>query len=251
MLKQTPKTAVAIPSPPLVEKKPSPRKRPTKRGRRRGSRNADYAAKRNALARAMLPVVVGNDAVSLQKLANAADVSVPTLRHYFDDREGAVAAAMEVLAHQAAPHVGRLRNTNGPSLEATLLSAMQQFVAGWRDFGVGHAITRCLSLGLLEEETKEGEGQVGPAVVNFVLEPTIDALERLLERLQEEGTIDESADLRLAALTLLSPVLVALLHQDGLHGVTCRPLDVDAFVQAHVSRFMRGYGSVAASTSAR
>lgn len=200
----------------------------------------------------MLPVVVGNDAVSLKRLAAAADVSVPTLRHYFDDRGGAVAAAMEVLAHQAAPHVGRLRTTEGTSPQVTLVSAMQQFVAGWRDFGVGHAVTRCLSLGLLED-VADGDStgpQVGPAVVNFVLEPTIDGLEGLLQRLQREGHLDADVDIRLAALALLSPVLVALLHQDGLDGDRCRPLEVGSFIEAHVERFLRGYGAHPVATSA-
>ncbi len=216
-----------------------------RRGRKRGGHNADYAQKRQKMAAAMLPVVVGGETVSLQKLAAAAGVSVPTLRHYFDDRDGAIAAAMEVLAQQAAPHVGRLKETAAQTPEATLCMAMTQFVVAWRDFGVGAAIERCLSLGLLEgKHLAQQTPRVGPAVVDFVLEPTIDGLEVLTQRLIDDGHIDADVDVRFAALALLSPVLVALLHQDGLNGVRCRPLDVDTFVASHVKRFLRGYGVV-------
>ena len=44
-----------------------------------------------------------------------------------------------------------------------------------------------------------------------------------------------------AALTLLSPVLLALLHQDALHGRRCRPLDVEAFVHTHVRSWLSGH----------
>jgi hypothetical protein len=36
-------------------------------------------------------------------------------------------------------------------------------------------------------------------------------------------------------------LVFALFHQDSLGGNTCRPLDVPAFVKAHVEAFLRAY----------
>lgn len=59
--------------------------------------------------------------------------------------------------------------------------------------------------------------------------------------LGDKGAVE--AGLRVAALAYLSPLLVALLHQHDLAGVTCRPLDLEAFLAAHTSRFVRAYGA--------
>ncbi|WP_437929371.1 hypothetical protein WMF37_08890 [Sorangium sp. So ce291] len=42
-------------------------------------------------------------------------------------------------------------------------------------------------------------------------------------------------DLRHAALALLGPLLLALLHQGPLGGRVCGPLDLDAFAATHQS----------------
>jgi hypothetical protein len=38
-----------------------------------------------------------------------------------------------------------------------------------------------------------------------------------------------------------STVMLSLLHQHSLSGVRCRPLDVEAFVAAHVKRFVKAW----------
>lgn len=51
------------------------------------------------------------------------------------------------------------------------------------------------------------------------------------------------ADVRIGALDLLAPVLVALVlvalpHQEQLDGARCRPLDMDAFCSEHLRRWL-------------
>ncbi len=215
------------------------------RGRTKGVRNPDYEEKRRALAAAMITVVTRDEPPSLQKLAQAAGVSVPTVRHYFDDRSGALAAALAEVGLQGKPHTFRLAHVEGSDPKLVLETALGMFLEGWQKYGVGEVFEHSLSLGLAEATAPE-DATVGPSVVDHLLEPTIDALETLLARLVDEGALEADIDVRHAALSLLSPVLVALLHQDGLGGKKCRPLDVDAFVASHIKRFIRAYGSLPA-----
>jgi hypothetical protein len=39
----------------------------------------------------------------------------------------------------------------------------------------------------------------------------------------------------------LSPVVLALLHQDSLLGAECRPLDVPKLLETHVDAFLRSF----------
>jgi hypothetical protein len=48
-------------------------------------------------------------------------------------------------------------------------------------------------------------------------------------------------DTRHAALALLSPVILALLHQAELGGAKDHPLDVDRFLSDHAAAFARAY----------
>ena len=82
---------------------------------------------------------------------------------------------------------------------------------------------------------------IGPSYVDHLLEPLLQAVEARLEQHQQWGELGDH-DLRFAALSLVSPVVLALLHQDGLGGQGCRPLDVEAFVVAQVNGFVRAYG---------
>jgi hypothetical protein len=48
-----------------------------------------------------------------------------------------------------------------------------------------------------------------------------------------------------AALMLLSPIILAMLHQRDLGGEKVRCLDVDAFVATHADAFIRAYQVIA------
>ena len=61
---------------------------------------------------------------------------------------------------------------------------------------------------------------------------------------RDRGELRAGADLRYAALAFVAPLLLALLHQVELSGRTCRPLDLEGFLDAHVEGFVAGWGVV-------
>lgn len=210
-------------------------------GRSAGSKNPGHDDKRRALAAAVIPRLLElGPAASLRELATAAEVSVPTLRHYFDDRDGVVTAAMGEMLRQGRPH---LADTAKPrrGLRSSLMAMMRSLLEGWRQFGVGRIYGTGLALGLHHEV-------LGPAYVQQLLEPLLQAVEARLEQHRQWGELGDH-ELRFAALAVVSPVVLALLHQDGLGGQACRPLDIDAFVRAHVDAFVRAYGTPTAAGS--
>ncbi len=175
----------------------------------------------------------GGANASLRELADAGGVALPTVRHYFGDRNGLITAAIDELGRGGDYWLAVARTTNvelplGPSCRWLLGS----FVQGWV-LGLGPMVSQTLAAGL------QGPA-LGPPVVERILEPLLQATEARLAVHAARGEL--SGDLRHAALALVCPALLALLHQHDLHGASCRPLDVDAFLDDHVARFVRGWG---------
>ena len=71
---------------------------------------------------------------------------------------------------------------------------------------------------------------------------TLDDLEARLARHQAAGDM-AAGDARHAALALLSPVVLALLHQDCLRGEGLRALALRPFLDDHLTHFVRAYGA--------
>ena len=204
-------------------------------GRTAGSRNPGYDDKRRALSAAVIPRLIDTGpTTSMRELATAAEVSVPTLRHYFGDRDGVVVAAMGELLRRGQPYLEQTAAATRDGLRSSLLAMLQALLEGWRKFGVGKIYGSGLAMGL-------GHAVIGPSYVDHLLEPLLQAVEARLEQHRQWGELGDH-DLRFAALSLVSPVVLALLHQDGLGGQGCRPLDVEAFVVAQVDGFVRAYG---------
>jgi len=203
-------------------------------GRRRGSKNADYAEVRDAiLLRLMAHVgLSGRLHLSFRELAQAAQVTPSTLRHYFGDREGVLEATF-ARVHQAGTIFVAAAATEehgrAPASLAWLLASVRR---GW-EAGVGQAHAFGLAEGL-------GGGRLGQGYLLHLLEPTLQAAEARLARHVAQGELGP-CDVRHAALDLLAPVLLALLHQQALGGAAARPLDLDAFVADHLVRFLRGH----------
>lgn len=200
-----------------------------------GTRNADYEAHRQELAAAVARRMVapGGAAASFRELAAAAGVSAPTLRHYFGDRTGVMGAALAELRRQGAMWIAYTADPGEGDARTSLESFFASFLLGWRQFGVGTIQAAALSAGLTE-------AAVGPAYLTEILEPVLQALEQRIEALAARGEI-VPGDLRVAALELLAPVFLALLHQDALSGTRCRPLDMDSFVRAHLDHTLRAW----------
>jgi AcrR family transcriptional regulator len=214
-------------------------------GRPRGARNQDYEATKDALAGKLLGAVVRSGAqVSLHELAREADVAIPTLKHYFGDRSGAVAHALRSARKQGERYIAQVADPGALGLPASLSKVANDLAGAWVLFGVGRLFGQGLSAGLFDEVA-------GPGYLEGILEPTVLAMETRLRvhARRREARLDPDDELavRTAALAFLSPLLVALLHQHGLSGTKCRPLPMERFVALHVERFVDAYGHRAES----
>jgi AcrR family transcriptional regulator len=199
-----------------------------------GRRNADFEAKRLALARrARDGLLLRGAGVSLRELAETIGVSVHNLQNYFGGRDGLICAIAEVIGKDAEPILLDIWKQGDGDLENEVWRYVDLLLLGWRTFGVGRMFVVGLGEGL-------GDERRGAAVVDGILEPTLQSAERALDTLIRNGLLSPQ-DTRAAALSLVAPVVLALLHQDGLNGVTCRPLNVDAFARQHVTRWTRGH----------
>ncbi|MCB9689180.1 MAG: TetR/AcrR family transcriptional regulator [Alphaproteobacteria bacterium] len=203
--------------------------------RPKGRRNHRFEERRREIAGRIGQRLIAPDGAraSLRELAAAAGVSLPTLRHYFGDRDGVLAAAVEELGRTGAFWLQATRSVNtelalGPSMRWLL----DMFAIGW-ERGVGTMMSSGLAAGLESDV-------VGPAVVDALLEPMLQATETRLAEHAARGEVQ--GDLRHAALALVCPALLALMHQHGLRGASCRPLDLARFLDEHTERFVLGWG---------
>ncbi len=169
---------------------------------------------------------------SWRELAAAAEIGLATLAHYFGKREDIILAVMRDDLASGAAEISRLATPTGP-FARSIADAVQHLANGFRYGGVGEIHALGLSEGLRHPV-------LGPGFVDTILEPGICAIQA---RLDVHVTAREMrrCDTRLAALALLSPVLVAFLHQVELDGATNHPLDIDAFLSEHVENFVRAY----------
>ncbi|HEU4408824.1 MAG TPA: hypothetical protein VFS43_26420 [Polyangiaceae bacterium] len=210
-------------------------------GRTPGTKNQGHDERRRELSRQVLRAVVASGGrPSLHELARSTGASIPTLKHYFGDRSGAVAEALRTVEVDAAAHLERLASPGRATLPGSLRAMATELAEAWTQFGVGPLFAAGLAAGVFDE-------RAGPGYVDGVLEPTVRAVERRLRAHAERGELSVGADdelgVRTAALALLSPLLVALLHQHDLSGRQCRPLDLPAFLERHVERFLKAYGA--------
>lgn len=200
-------------------------------GRPRGTRNADYENRRRKLAYRIFQCVLEDASTSLNAMADRTGVSRPTLRHYFGDRDGAIRAALEEAAKVGHPHVESLRIPSSADPVASLQDALTRIASSWRLHTVGNIHLVGLKIGL-------EDGQTGETYLSRILEPMLQAMEGLLANLIERGDLSEH-DTRIGAITLISPLVVSLLHQDALGGGHLRPLDIGALIEVQASGYCR------------
>jgi AcrR family transcriptional regulator len=203
-------------------------------GRPAGVHNEDYDEKRAALLDRVTArlVAVGADRASFREMAATAGVSVPTLRHYFGDRQGLIRAWMAWRGGQGAPYLAELATTTEPF--DLSIRTMLEFVALGLERG---RVVELHVVGLMEGLTNPA---LGPSYLTSILEPTLQAAEQRLALHAERGEM-RAVDLRAAALALLSPLILAVLHQRDLGGRSVRCLDISAFIATHAEAFVRAY----------
>lgn len=197
-----------------------------------GTRNNDFAEARLGLLQRMTAAVIASPAhlSSFAGLAEAAGASRSTLRHYFGGHEDLLLALM---AHWATLSGKNPLPEPAPrTADEALRRNARWLVVGWR-----HGLNMLLERGI---QSGMGHDALGPAFVNYMLEPLLQTFERLIAAWQAEGQLS-AGDPRLAAIELVAPLLVALLHQDSFRGARCRPLEIDALLEAHLDRFLRAW----------
>lgn len=203
--------------------------------RPKGARDADYDVKRSALLRKLRTRLIEVDETrpSLRQLAISAGVTVPTLRHYFGTREDLVQAVMEEGFTHGARYFERGAEPFG-ELRESVLAFLTTLFGVMRD---GPQISELFAIGFLEGFYHH---RLGPAALNYVIEPPLQALEARLKAHQARGEMVE-ADVRVAALMLVSPLLVGCLHQNQMFGDKVRPLHMAPVIEAVVDTFMHTY----------
>jgi len=158
--------------------------------------------------------------VSLRQFAIKAGVSEPTLRHYFNDRQGVVIAIIGYFAEGARDWLAR---------SAEPAATVKEAVSGYADLAMEGADTdifaQAHAFALVESIH---DRVVARAYLDLIIEPSLQALEhRLAPAVDLTG---QSPDrVRHAALALYGTVLIAVLHQRLLRGAEARPLDMAGF----------------------
>lgn len=195
-----------------------------------GSRNNDFeASKRQLLIRLARRATAGS---SFRQLASQAKVSPATLRHYFRDRETVLHEVLVLQRSQGGPYLIAAAHAEMGDVRESLRWLLTAIAGAWtRSLGPIHALG--IGAGL-------GDPRLGPSYVNEILEPTLQSVEQRLQKHIDSGELFRT-NVRHAALALLSPVLLGLLHQQGLFGSRCRPLDLGAFIDDHLEHFLKSY----------
>lgn len=158
--------------------------------------------------------------VSLRQFAIKAGVSEPTLRHYFNDRQGVVIAIISYFAEGARDWLAR---------SAEPAASVEDAVSGYANLAMEGADTdifaQAHAFALVESIH---DSVVARAYLDRIIEPSLQALEnRLAPAIDLKGQDPERV--RHAALALYGTVLIAVLHQRLLRGGEARPLDMAGF----------------------
>lgn len=203
--------------------------------RQKGVRNAEYAAKRKEMATKIRGRLADREnPASLREIATAAEVSLATIQHYFKDREGVIVGVLEETRKEADLPL-RVGAQPSGSFGQSIKDYVNFTVIGFRNL----ELTDIHALGLAEGLNHPN---IGEAYLLHLLEPTLEALATRLAAHQERGEMIENVEVRYAAMSLLSPLLVAALHQYALGGNKIHRLEMDEFAKVHTEAFVRAYG---------
>lgn len=188
-----------------------------------------------ALARAHLSSPAGRKS-SWRDLAAACQVSVSTMNHYFSGRGELVAAIIKHAEAEGAPYIAMASRPSG-AFDASIAQLVSMLSQGFE-----HGVLSLQIIGL-------GEGfadrQIGHAYLGHHLEPILSAIAARLEAHMEMGDMRRTSA-RFAAIELLSPMLVAHLHQTALGGSETTPLSLQNFALHHAEAFVRSHAAPAA-----
>ncbi|MCG8442484.1 MAG: TetR/AcrR family transcriptional regulator [Caulobacterales bacterium] len=212
--------------------------------RPRGVRNPDFEQKRNRLIEALTNHVLAADLkrASLRQFAQAAGVSEPTLRHYFEDRRGVVCAILKRIAERTREFLepdsvasfdyhGVLHDQAGRTLDAVS----------------GGMFVRAHVFGLIEGAADE---ELGRLYVTTLLEPALSAFEEGMAAFLDPADPD-SQRRRAAALMFFGPMLLTSIHQRLLGGETHDPIDMGALFSEFADAVARAYPPIGEAAQPR
>jgi AcrR family transcriptional regulator len=205
--------------------------------RPKGAKDADHAEKRSALLQRMMQRIMRREPArpSLRQLAEAAGVSVPTLRHYFGGRAEVVQAILEEYRSLGDQRLRALEHHPGTLEESVrdYVAALIKAVREPRAVRLADVFAVSLAEGMLDRA-------LGPAALAQIVDPSVEALQKRLAGHVARGQMIVT-DTRAAALVLLSPLLIAILHQDQMGGAACNPVDLEVLGGQIADAFIRAY----------
>ncbi len=214
--------------------------------RPKGSRDANHETKRRELLHRMTVRMMRREVVrpSMRELASSAQVSVPTLRHYFGGRGELMAAMLAECLRQGRQGLDAQSRSDQPFAQSMqdYALALVRALAAPRDVRLGDVFAVSLAEGLLDPE-------VSRPALEFIIDPTLETLEARLRVHMARGEMIQT-DARGAALMLLSPLLLASLHQDQLKGAAHRPLALEALAADLSAAFVRAYAAPETASTA-
>ncbi len=203
--------------------------------RAKGAKDTNHAEKRRELLAKVGARLLqgGRPRPSVRQLANASGVSVSTLAHYFDDRDSMVAEVLKYYRFRGQPFMTILATTPDEGLEASVRDFLNAFMSVLQRVQVGDILALGLAEGLFHP-------QLGQACVREILDPAVDALAARLTGHLKRGEMT-GVDPRHGALILLSPLMLASLHQHQLHGADISAVDLGALIDTQARGFSAAY----------
>jgi AcrR family transcriptional regulator len=173
---------------------------------------------------------------SLRELAAAAGVSVPTLRHYFGARPQVIDAIFEECLNQGRSAMEVNSRSEQPFADSILDFSRTLVGAMGRDLEImslGDFFAVSLGEGLIDRG-------VSRSTLKHVIDPTLATLASRLRAHMDRGEMIET-DVRDAALMLLSPLLLASLHQVQMGGAAESPIVLEDMVERLSAAFVRAF----------
>lgn len=206
--------------------------------RKTGDRNRDFDQKREQILDALQGRLLSEDAprITMHEMAAVAGCSLSSLRHHFGSRPNLYAALLARYGSVGKRYHDKLRAPVDQPLQESLAEFLRLLVIGLRR-GVLDIHAVGLAVGMRDNV-------VGPAYLREILEPMLQAVEHRLAQHQRRGELQD-VNLRIAALSLVSPLLMAALHQHGLFGHEVRPLSLDDLCAELLQTFLRAYATPA------
>lgn len=201
--------------------------------RKSGARNRDFESEKALLVEKIRSrLEASGPPPSARELCRAAGITYPTFAHYFGDREGAVRAVLQEIHRQGLTYLARTTEPTA-AFRASITDLLELLRRGLDEGPLIHAHR----VGIVEGAASETTAH---SYLIFLLEPTLVAIETRLKAHMFAGEMRQ-VDARNAALELLSPMVVAALHQFPLRGEAIRPLDWDSFCAQLGDSFLRSY----------